>query len=118
MNMQPATLEHSTGRPVPGFADRDAYDAGSIYVDVQFDATSRPTGVHRSKVMAFDKPHDPRVKRTKTWRMIVENRTSGRMIRHEYVEAETFYEAIDAVRVKLNAFEACSGGLLAGTSIY
>jgi len=51
--IQPAVLEHSTGRAVQGWADRAQYDAGDMYVDVQFDATSRPTKVHRSKVLAF-----------------------------------------------------------------
>lgn len=50
MNMQPAELEHSTGRTVEGLADRDAFEAGAEYVDVQFDLTSRPTQLHRSKV--------------------------------------------------------------------
>lgn len=53
-DMQPATLKHSNGSNVPGFADREAFDAGAMYVDVQFDLTSLPTGVHRSKVIGFD----------------------------------------------------------------
>ena len=51
--MQPATLEHSTGRPVPGHADRDAYAAGDMYVAVTFGPTERPTYLYRSKVIGF-----------------------------------------------------------------
>ena len=53
MDMQPATLEHSTGRPVPGHADRDAYAAGDMYVAVTFGPTKRPTYLYRSKVIGF-----------------------------------------------------------------
>lgn len=53
MNMQPATLTNSSDRPVSGYADRDAYDAGDAYVNMQWDDTSRPGKVHRSKLQRF-----------------------------------------------------------------
>lgn len=49
----------------------------------------------------------------KTYRMFVTNRVSGKTIRVEFVQAENFDIAIDAVRAKLNSFEACDMGVRA-----
>ena len=51
--MEPATLEHSTGRQVQGWADRAAFDAGEPYVRVVFEQTGGVTEVYRSKVLGF-----------------------------------------------------------------
>lgn len=49
----------------------------------------------------------------KTYCMFVTNRVSGKTIRKEYVKAANFDTAIDAVRAKLNSFEACDMGCIA-----